>query len=134
MGQDYNVCASCGDIFGDYCNYWHCAGCESEFCGDCLEKMKEKDLRCFVFDKYNSDETGERGELLICRYCNDKVEEGEDNISKKNKIFEITARVLDKPLDGYYAKMRREDPEEFLREITKSPELSNESDLSTLKI
>src|SRR5438552_1858429 len=113
MGQDYNLCSHCGDIFGDYSDFYHCEGCESYFCYRCVNEIEdsEKTEDDFVFDKYGHG-------VIICYYCN---EEGGDRQNSK-KIFEVVERTLEKEtvLDGTYAKMKRENPEEYLETITLS--------------
>jgi hypothetical protein len=42
MGVDYYNCAICNDIFADAGHYGHCGNCESTLCGDCYDKMQEK--------------------------------------------------------------------------------------------
>lgn len=76
MGVDYYNCEICEEIFADAGYYGHCGKCESIMCGNCYDKMREKNGELGE-DHERADWYGEDSPNC-CDLCDGtKIDEGE---------------------------------------------------------
>lgn len=97
MGVDFYNCEICEEIFNDCGHYGHCAKCESTLCGDCYDKMYEKNGGLDEDDE-NYGYWGE-GAPACCDKC-------DGTVIDKTAFFQFLADKLGKEIEELEAEFR----------------------------